>query len=166
MEATSISQSSGKSAARSAASASRRAALSQPASRRRALNLLGLAGLAAAGLPPSSSALGLESLDLPAFKAEPPEVVRRMQEANRARLEIAEGAFQDSDLLRTLREKSVAGREGRKKDLLEKYCRRQAEYGAGDCAGLRLIPGATKSGLQKRPELPSWLGGGGEAAAE
>lgn len=40
---------------------------------------------------------------------------------------------------------------------------RQAELGVGDCAGLRLIPGATKSGLQKRPEwmesLP-FLGGG------
>lgn len=30
--------------------------------------------------------------------------------------------------------------------------RLQAELGVGDCGGLRLIPGMTKSGVQKRPE--------------
>lgn len=33
--------------------------------------------------------------------------------------------------------------------IADKYCRRQAELGVGDCAGLQLIPGATRSGLQK-----------------
>ena len=41
----------------------------------------------------------------------------------------------------------------RKKELAEKYCRRQAEDGVGDCAGLRLIPGATRSGKQETPAL-------------
>ena len=41
----------------------------------------------------------------------------------------------------------------RKKELADKYCRRQAEDGVGDCAGLRLIPGATRSGKQQTPEL-------------
>ena len=39
----------------------------------------------------------------------------------------------------------------RRKELADKYCRRQAEDGVGDCAGLRLIPGATRSGKQKTP---------------
>ena len=41
----------------------------------------------------------------------------------------------------------------RKKELSEKYCRRQAEDGVGDCSGLRLIPGMTRSGKQKTPEF-------------
>ena len=48
---------------------------------------------------------------------------------------------QESDLLRTLRERSDANRGKHKQDLLDKYCQRQAEIGVGDCGGLRLIPG-------------------------
>ena len=65
----------------------------------------------------------------------------------------AESKFQESDLLKTLKERSEANRDSNKKRLLDTYCRRQAELGVGDCAGLRLIPGATKSGVQKRPEF-------------
>ena len=39
---------------------------------------------------------------------------------------------------------------------------RQAEMGVGDCSGLRLIPGATKSGIQKKPEWLEKLVGGGD----
>jgi hypothetical protein len=38
--------------------------------------------------------------------------------------------------------------------VLFRYCYRQAELGIGDCGGLRLIPGMTKSGKQETPE---WL---------
>jgi hypothetical protein len=37
---------------------------------------------------------------------------------------------------------------------VHRYCYRQAELGIGDCGGLRLIPGMTKSGKQETPE---WL---------
>ena len=41
----------------------------------------------------------------------------------------------------------------RKQELADKYCRRQAEDGVGDCSGLRLIPGMTRSGKQQTPEF-------------
>lgn len=59
--------------------------------------------------------------------------------------------------MRSLKERTEQNKDQRKRDLLDLYCRRQAELGVGDCAGLRLIPGATKSGVQKRPEwLDEW----------
>jgi hypothetical protein len=83
-----------------------------------------------------------------------------------------------------LKQRTEANSEKHKKDLLMRNCLRQAEMGVGDCAGLRLIPGAsfarfvgrsfetflrdgilrtdasctpvhagaTKSGIQKKPE--------------
>jgi hypothetical protein len=51
-----------------------------------------------------------------------------------------------ADLLKTLKERSDANRAGRKKDLEDRYCRRQAEIGAGDCAGLRWVGGRVKRG--------------------
>jgi hypothetical protein len=47
-------------------------------------------------------------------------------------------AFENSDILKALREKSDANREGNRKALQERYCYRQAELGVGDCAGLRV----------------------------
>jgi hypothetical protein len=70
-----------------------------------------------------------------------------------ASLDAAEEKFQESDLLRELKERTEANRDERQRKLRDTYCRRQAELGVGDCAGLRLIPGATKSGVQKRPEI-------------
>lgn len=61
-----------------------------------------------------------------------------------------------TDLVKTLLERSELNRDKYRKELQDKYCYRQAEDGVGDCAGLRLIPGATKRGLQKRP---GWLNG-------
>ena len=50
-----------------------------------------------------------------------------------------------------------------KKATLDKYCQRQGEMGVGDCGGLRFIPGATRNGVQKRPEwLENLLGSGEE----
>ena len=49
--------------------------------------------------------------------------------------------------LRTVLTGQLLCRNARK--IADKYCRRQAELGVGDCAGLQLIPGATRSGLQK-----------------
>ena len=54
----------------------------------------------------------------------------------------------------------------RKKDLADKYCRRQAEDGVGDCSGLRLIPGMTKSGKQETPEFIKKMLNIPEVAAE
>ena len=42
-------------------------------------------------------------------------------------------AFESSDFLRGLRERSEANREKNKKDIFNKYCQRQAEMGVGDC---------------------------------
>lgn len=52
------------------------------------------------------------------------------------------------DLLRTLKEKSEANRGARKRELEDRYCRRQAELGVGDCGGLRC--GAAASRVQHR----------------
>lgn len=59
-----------------------------------------------------------------------------------------------SELVQRLLEASDRNKEKNRKALLDKYCARQAEDGVGDCAGLRLIPGATRSGKQ---ETPGWL---------
>lgn len=67
-------------------------------------------------------------------------------------LRAAEEEFQNSEFLKTLKERSELHREERQRALRDTYCKRQAELGVGDCAGLRLIPGATKSGVQKTPE--------------
>lgn len=67
-------------------------------------------------------------------------------------LRAAEEEFQNSEFLKTLKERSELHREERQRELRDTYCKRQAELGVGDCAGLRLIPGATKSGVQKTPE--------------
>ncbi len=46
-------------------------------------------------------------------------------------------AFEGSDFLKGLRERSALSRDKNKKDLLEKYCYRQAEMGVGD---VRILP--------------------------
>lgn len=103
-------------------------------------------------------ASGLESIPLPDMSSPVSDSVNDLanqwKERNQATLDAAESKFQQSDLLRQLKEKSEANRKQRDKDLKDKYCIRQAEMGVGDCAGLQLIPGATKNGVQKRPE---WL---------
>ncbi|KAL4448508.1 hypothetical protein ABPG75_005727 [Micractinium tetrahymenae] len=117
--------------------------------------LAGLAAAAAAAVAPRpAAATGLESIDLPAGTMSTPDVVSQIKARNQKVLDEAEASFQNSDLLRTLKERSDANRADRKKTLEERYCMRQAELGVGDCGGLRLIPGMTKSGVQKRPE---WL---------
>lgn len=54
--------------------------------------------------------------------------------------------------MRRLKAKSEENKARRKRELEDKYCRRQAELGVGDCAGLRDIPGMTSSGRQKPPK--------------
>lgn len=75
---------------------------------------------------------------------------------SRKKLQDAEDAFQSSDLLKRLKEQTTSNSKKNKIDLQNKYCYRQAELGIGDCGGLRLIPGMTKSGKQK---TPTWLNG-------
>ena len=115
----------------------------------------GTAGLLAAvtvlsGSPNDLQAAGIERVEMPM----PSGVTSEGRNRNQAVIDSAEDAFQNSELLRSLKEKSELNKDQRKRDLQDLYCRRQAELGVGDCAGLRLIPGATKSGVQKRPE---WL---------
>ena len=115
----------------------------------------GTAGLLAAvavlsGSPADLQAAGIERVEMPM----PSGVTSEGRNRNQAVIDSAEDAFQNSELLRSLKEKSDLNKDQRKRDLQDLYCRRQAELGVGDCAGLRLIPGATKSGVQKRPE---WL---------
>ncbi len=106
----------------------------------------------------SAKATGLESIPLPDMSSPVSDSVNDMavqwKERNQATINAAESKFQESDLLKQLKERSDAKREQRDKELRDKYCMRQAEMGVGDCAGLQLIPGATKNGVQKRPE---WL---------
>ena len=80
-----------------------------------------------------------------------------------AKLADADAAFESSELLRTLKERTAANSDANRKAITDKYCLRQSELGVGDCAGLRLIPGATKSGKQKTPKLLAKLIGKEEA---
>lgn len=110
--------------------------------------------------PPALAFAGIESMDSPIQLPAAPEIVQQIQQHNKDKLNAAEKSFQESDLLKELKEKSEQNRDANKKKLQDTYCRRQAELGVGDCAGLRLIPGMTKSGVQKRPEWLEKLVGG------
>ena len=74
--------------------------------------LTGLAALAAAGAGAGAArpaaALGLESFPLPSPVM--PEAVRQIKERSRAAVGAADQAFEGSDLLATLRERSEANR--------------------------------------------------------
>lgn len=116
---------------------------------------------------PSAAALGLESIPIPALdnavastssssSSSPPS-------RQAAKLADADAAFESSELLRTLKERTAANAEANRKAITDKYCLRQSELGVGDCAGLRLIPGATKSGKQKTPRFLAKLIGKEEA---
>lgn len=98
------------------------------------------------------SASGLESIDLPTI--DQPDAYKQWRSKNQAVLDSAEDEFQNSELLKTLKARSDEKRDQRQKEMREKNCLRQAELGIGDCAGLRLIPGKTKSGVQEKPQ---WL---------
>ena len=74
-----------------------------------------------------AKASGIESVPLP-FLKDP----RGATEAAKAKMEQEAAAFEGSDFLRGLRERSALNRESNKKALLEKYCYRQAEMGVGD----------------------------------
>lgn len=94
----------------------------------------------------TAHATGLERMDTA------PVAVDTSTRAQSKALRAAEEDFQNSEFLKTLKERSELHREERQRELRDTYCKRQAELGVGDCAGLRLIPGATKSGVQKTPE--------------
>lgn len=59
--------------------------------------------------------------------------------------------LEGTELVKSLLQRSEQNRDRYKKELAEKYCYRQAEDGVGDCSGLRLIPGKTRSGKQNTP---------------
>jgi len=117
----------------------------------------------------ASQASGLESIPLPIFQ-DGPGPASQAAEAIKSKAEAAAAAFEKSDFLKGLREKSDLNKDKNRRALQDKYCYRQAELGIGDCAGLRLIPGATKSGAQKEktPErkLLEFLTGGGSKTEE
>ena len=53
-----------------------------------------------------------------------------------AKLADADAAFESSELLRTLKERTAANAEANKKAIADKYCLRQSELGVGDCGSL------------------------------
>lgn len=123
-----------------------------PLSRRAALACLSaLCTLQATAGP--SSAFGVDSLQS-LFPASDSKLVTDPAAATKKKLQDAEESFQSSDLLKRLKEQTTSNQRKNKVDLQNKYCYRQAELGIGDCGGLRLIPGMTKSGKQKTPD---WL---------
>ena len=126
-------------------------------------------------LPPQpilpSAALGLESIPIPALdnavaastSSSSSSSTTTPLTGQAAKLADADAAFESSELLRTLKERTAANAEANRRAIADKYCLRQSELGVGDCAGLRLIPGATKSGKQKTPKLLAKLIGKEEA---
>ena len=118
----------------------------------------------------SPAALGLESISIPALDKAVASTSAAASSSSSAplsrqaaKLADADAAFESSELLRTLKERTAANSEANRKAITDKYCLRQSELGVGDCAGLRLIPGATKSGKQKTPKLLAKLIGKEEA---
>ena len=113
-----------------------------------------LAALAVFSVSPADlQAAGIERIDVPM----PSGVTSEGRDRNQAVIDAAEDTFQNSELLRSLKERTELKKDQRKKELQDRYCMRQAEIGVGDCGGLRLIPGATRSGVQERPEwLDDW----------
>lgn len=82
-------------------------------------------------------------------------------EAQRSKLAAVDEAFEGSETLRRLREKSAQNASKNAKEIANKYCARQAELGIGDCGGLNMIPGECGG------EGPWWgvAGVGGAAGA-
>jgi hypothetical protein len=99
-------------------------------------------------------ALGLESIATPLDRLPTPIPGAGGAGSTRqkAALAAADEAYESSDLLRSLKERSAANAARNRKAIQDKYCYRQAELGIGDCGGLRYVPGATKSGKQKTPK--------------
>jgi hypothetical protein len=89
---------------------------------------------------------------MPAFS--PIEALSKMTEASRQRVADADEKFLKSDTLKTLLAKSEQNKSKNKRELQNKYCYRQAEWGVGDCGGLNDIPGLTQNGRQQAPD---WL---------
>ena len=114
-----------------------------PGRRRRLLAAVGAAVLVGGGAiarPATATGIDSESFDaLPTLQA--PQALIDFTEArsrqNRQVLADADASFQSSDLLKTLQERTEANRDANKAELTERYCRRQAEMGVGDCGGLR-----------------------------
>ena len=82
-----------------------------------------------------AKALGIEAIP-PAEKVEGGFL--QLRKRNQEMLDKGAEAFENSDLLRKLREQTDANKAKNRKALQDLYCRRQAEMGVGDCAGLRV----------------------------
>ncbi|CAG9460917.1 unnamed protein product [Pedinophyceae sp. YPF-701] len=100
------------------------------------VGVLSLSIALGAGAP--AVAAGLESVESP-FAFEVPGGISDMRKKAAAADAAAEEAFQNSDLLRSLKEKSEANKSDNKRSIEDKYCYRQAELGIGDCGGLRYL---------------------------
>ena len=118
--------------------------------RRLLLASVGAAVLGGAVRPRLAAATGIESFDAPTFQA--PQALLDFTEArsrqNRQVLADAEDSFQSSDLLKTLRDRTEASRDANKAELTDRYCRRQAEMGVGDCGGLRWVGDRRAPGMR------------------
>lgn len=102
----------------------------------------------------ATHAFGIDTLQSIFPDRDPKAAAGAVGSVSRKKLQDAEDAFQSSDLLKKLKEQTSTNSKRNKIDLQNKYCYRQAEMGIGDCGGLQLIPGMTKSGKQK---TPNWL---------
>lgn len=110
---------------------------------------------------------GLETPELPTLplideNTKLGQALTSARRASAATEAAANAEFENGELLATLRARTEEKREARRAQMEERNCLRQAELGVGDCGGLRLIPGATKSGKQVAPEWLESLVLGGE----
>ena len=70
----------------------------------------------------SCQAVGLESVELPSINA--PDFLSSMSEAQEKKLQAADEAFESSDTLKMLLQKSEANRSKNKTEIQNKYCYR------------------------------------------
>uniref|UniRef100_A0A7S0N681 Uncharacterized protein n=1 Tax=Pyramimonas obovata TaxID=1411642 RepID=A0A7S0N681_9CHLO len=80
---------------------------------------------------------GIESVELPEVTPPGAKMFAGWKDKRNAKDKALDDEFADSDYLKDLLAKSEANKRQRKIELENKYCRRGAEYGYGDCAGFK-----------------------------
>eukprot|EP00238_Polyblepharides_amylifera_P000903 CAMPEP_0196571380 /NCGR_PEP_ID=MMETSP1081-20130531/1562_1 /TAXON_ID=36882 /ORGANISM="Pyramimonas amylifera, Strain CCMP720" /LENGTH=80 /DNA_ID=CAMNT_0041888303 /DNA_START=279 /DNA_END=521 /DNA_ORIENTATION=- len=66
-----------------------------------------------------------------------PNVFKEWQDESKAEEAAREAAFEESDFLKGMLARTEANKRIRKRDLEDKYCKRGAQYGFGDCADFK-----------------------------
>ncbi|EPS63517.1 hypothetical protein M569_11266, partial [Genlisea aurea] len=81
---------------------------------------------------------GIESTpgpQLPQF-----DFLTRLNEENQKKYAENDAKFRDSPLLKKLLEQSKLNKERNRREILDKYCIRGAEWGVGDCSAAAMSP--------------------------